>query len=194
VEPFQLLLHAGLSRRYPNDPQAATPPTTAASTTVGRAHTQRNLEPSRKCLKPGRQHRYSDSLPRLQQSRRPRGRDRQAIPELCPRHNRRPPTDDQWLVRPLFSKTPLAQKRFAATFGAPDHGPERERASVCQRHVPPTVQAPPKASARAPAQLPYRSMTVDGAGHSPACSRLSGSPPRRRACVRDQSYEDGAAP
>jgi len=132
--------------------------------------------------------------PRLQQSRRPRGRDRQAIPELCPRHNRRPPTDDQWLVRPLFSKTPLAQKRFAATFGAPDHGPERERASVCQRHVPPTVQAPPKASARAPAQLPYRSMTVDGAGHSPACSRLSGSPPRRRACVRDQSYEDGAAP
>ena len=86
------------------------------------------------------------------------------------------------------------QKRFAATFGAPDHGPERERASVCQRHVPPTVQAPPKASARAPAQLPYRSMTVDGAGHSPACSRLSGSPPRRRACVRDQSYEDGAAP
>ena len=37
-------------------------------------------------------------------------------------------------------------------------------------------------------------VTVDGAGHSPACSRLSASPPRRRAWVLDQSYEDGAAP
>ena len=37
------------------------------------------------------------------------------------------------------------------------------------------------------AQLPYRSITVDGAGHSPAFSRLSASPPRRRAWVRDQS-------
>src|SRR5437763_10235134 len=33
-------------------------------------------------------------------------------------------------------------------------------------------------------QAPYRSVTVDGAGHSPACSRLSASPPRRRACAR----------
>jgi hypothetical protein len=55
-------------------------------------------------------------------------------------------------------------------------------------------QAPPKASATAAAQLPYRSVTVDGAGHSPVCSRLSASPPRRRAWVRDQSYVDGAAP
>src|SRR5437588_5347057 len=58
----------------------------------------------------------------------------------------------------------------------------------------PGVQAPSKASARAAAQLPYRSMTVDDAGHSPACSRFSASPPRRRACVRDQSHEDGAVP
>ena len=66
---------------------------------------------------------------------------------------------------------------------------KRKRGSVYQR-----LQAPPKASARAAAQAPYRSMTVDGAGHSPAWSRLSASPPRRRACVRDQSQEDGAAP
>jgi hypothetical protein len=35
---------------------------------------------------------------------------------------------------------------------------------------------------------------VGGAGHSPACSHSSASPPRRCAWVRDQSYEDGAAP
>ena len=71
---------------------------------------------------------------------------------------------------------------------------KRKRGSVYQRHQGPGVQAPPKTSARAAAQAPYRSMTVDGAGHSPACSRLSASPPRRRAWVRDQSYDDGAAP
>ena len=38
-----------------------------------------------------------------------------------------------------------------------------------------------------PPSLPVRSVTMVGAGHSPACSRLSASPPRRRACVRDQS-------
>ncbi len=58
----------------------------------------------------------------------------------------------------------------------------RRRRSVCQRHCGPGVQAPSKASATAAAQAPYRSMTVDGAGHSPACSRLRASPPRR-ACV-----------
>ena len=42
-----------------------------------------------------------------------------------------------------------------------------------------SVQGPSKASARAFAQLTYTSLTVDGAGHSPACSRLSASPPRR---------------
>jgi hypothetical protein len=31
-------------------------------------------------------------------------------------------------------------------------------------------------------------------GHSPALSRLSALPPRRWACVRDQSYEDGSPP
>ena len=48
----------------PDGPPAATPSTTAASTTTDPAHTKRNLEPSRKCLKPTRQHRYSDSLSR----------------------------------------------------------------------------------------------------------------------------------
>ena len=64
---------------------------------------------------------------------------------------------------------------------------KRKARSVSQRHCGPGVQAPAKASARAAAQPPYRSVTVDGAGHSPPCSRLSASPPRRRACVRDQS-------
>jgi hypothetical protein len=60
--------------------------------------------------------------------------------------------------------------------------------------TPRGVQASPKASATAAAQAPYRSMTGEGAGHSAACSRLSASPPRRRAWVRDQSYDDGATP
>ena len=47
-----------------------------------------------------------------------------------------------------------------------------------------SVQATPNASATAAAHAPNRLITVDGAGHSPACSRLSASPPRRRACVR----------
>lgn len=55
------------------------------------------------------------------------------------------------------------------------------------------VQATPKASATAAAHAPYRSTTVDGDGHSPACSRLTASPPRRRECVRDQSYDDDGA-
>ena len=73
------------------------------------------------------------------------------------------------------------------------HMPKCKRGSYLNGSSRPGVHAPPKASARAAAHAPYRSMTVDGAGHSPACSRLSASPPRRRACVRDQSYEDGAA-
>ena len=64
-EPTQIhLIHRPQTPSTPNDPQAATPPTTAASTTTDPAHTKRNLEPSRKCLKPARRHRYSDSLPR----------------------------------------------------------------------------------------------------------------------------------
>ncbi len=46
----------------PDDPQAATRPTTAASTTTDHGQPQRILEPCQKCLKPTRQHRYSDSL------------------------------------------------------------------------------------------------------------------------------------
>ena len=43
----------------------------------------------------------------------------------------------------------------------------------------------------AAAQGPHRSVTVDGAGHSPACSRLSAPPPRRRACVRGRPVVGG---
>jgi len=76
---------------------------------------------------------------------------------------------------------------FAATFGALDYGRSASARPYVSGNYAQTVQTPPKASARAAAQLPYRSMTVDGAGHCPACSRFSASPPRRRACVRDQS-------
>ena len=39
-------------------------------------------------------------LPRLQQSRRPRGRDRTVIDESCARHKRPRPTNDRQLARP----------------------------------------------------------------------------------------------
>jgi len=42
--------------------------------------------------------------------------------------------------------------------------------------------------------MPYTSMTVEGAGQSPSRKRLSASPPRRAACVRDQSVDDGGLP
>ena len=38
------------------------------------------------------------------------------------------------------------------------------------------------------------SLTTAADGHSQSPRRLSASPPRRRACVRDQSYEDGSFP
>ena len=38
------------------------------------------------------------------------------------------------------------------------------------------------------------SMTVDGAGQSRARNRSSASPPRLRACVRDQSVDEGGLP
>jgi hypothetical protein len=91
--------------------------------------------------------------------------DGRVIAELCPRHNRRPRTYDRQLARQrLREGAPYASGSYATN-----------------------VQAPLKASVRDFAQLPYRSVTVDDAGHSPACSRLSASPPRWRAWVRDQS-------
>ena len=81
----------------------------------------------------------------------------------------------------------IAHERVPGDLSGPFHGRLTASASVCQRRLMPNVQTPPKASATPAAQLPYRSITVDGAGHSPARSRLSASPPRRRAWVRDQS-------
>ena len=43
------------------------------------------------------------------------------------------------------------------------------------------------ASARAALQVPNTRVTTLAAGHSPCARRASASPPRRRACVRDQS-------
>ena len=51
-----------------------------------------------------------------------------------------------------------------------------------------------RASAPATAQAPNRRLTTLAAGHSLSASRPSASPPRWRACVRDQSYEDGSLP
>jgi hypothetical protein len=53
-------------------------------------------------------------------------------------------------------------------------------------------QSDREAAARATAQAPKSRVTTLAAGHSPAASRSSASPPRRRACVRDQSYDDGS--
>jgi hypothetical protein len=44
-----------------------------------------------------------------------------------------------------------------------------------------------EAAARATAQVPKSRVTTLDAGHSPSASRLGASPPRRPACVRDQS-------
>jgi hypothetical protein len=49
------------------------------------------------------------------------------------------------------------------------------------------------ASTRAAAHVANSRLTVLGAGHSPRSRRSSASPPRRRACVRDQSYDDATA-
>jgi hypothetical protein len=50
------------------------------------------------------------------------------------------------------------------------------------------------AAARAAAHVPNRLATTLAAGHRPLANRSSASPPRRPACVRDQSYEDGSRP
>jgi hypothetical protein len=48
------------------------------------------------------------------------------------------------------------------------------------------------AAARAAFQLPQTEVTTLAEGQPPVLSRSSASPPRRRACVRDQSYDDGS--
>jgi len=116
---------------------------------------------------------------------RPAGSSRLAvIAELCARHNRWPPTYDQCQGGSLgrSSETTQWQNR-----------PRRPITSGARARFPMSAAFTPGRSAAAEgvgvafAQLPYRSMTVDGAGHSPACSRLNASSPRRRACVCDQS-------
>jgi hypothetical protein len=47
---------------------------------------------------------------------------------------------------------------------------------------------------RAANQLPHTAVTTLADGQLPSLKRRSASPPRRRACVRDQSYEDGSVP
>jgi len=124
------------------------------------------------------------ATPRLRRAR-PAGSSRLAvIAELCARHNRWPPTYDQCQGGSLgrSSETTQWQNR-----------PRRPITSGARARFPMSAAFTPGRSAAAEgvgvafAQLPYRSMTVDGAGHSPACSRLNASSPRRRACVCDQS-------
>jgi hypothetical protein len=50
------------------------------------------------------------------------------------------------------------------------------------------------ATARAPLQVPNRRVTTLAVGHPPCARRANASPPRRRACVRDQSYDVGNLP
>ena len=51
-----------------------------------------------------------------------------------------------------------------------------------------------KAAVRAAAHVPKRLVTTLAGGHAPTARRSSTSPPRRRAWVRDQSYDDGRRP
>jgi hypothetical protein len=57
-----------------------------------------------------------------------------------------------------------------------------------------TDQVSGRASAIAAAQVPYMSITVEDGGQSPSRNRLSAWPPRLRACVRDQSVDEGGLP
>jgi PAS domain S-box-containing protein len=50
------------------------------------------------------------------------------------------------------------------------------------------------AASRAAAQRPNRAVTTLPGGHVPTINRSRATPPRRRACVTDQSYEDGRRP
>jgi hypothetical protein len=47
---------------------------------------------------------------------------------------------------------------------------------------------------RAANQLPHTAVTTLADGQLHSLKRHSASPPRRRACVRDQSYEEGSVP
>jgi hypothetical protein len=47
---------------------------------------------------------------------------------------------------------------------------------------------------RAADQLPQTVVTMLAEGQVPSVTRRCASPPRRRACVRDQSYDDGSLP
>ena len=78
-------------------------------------------------------------LPRLQQPRRPRGRDRTVIDELCARHNRPRPTNDRQLARPRSPQ----DDRQERTRGRhpPSHSDWR-----CGKRVNPPAVGPPEAS------------------------------------------------
>ena len=80
--------------------------------------------------------------------------------------------------RPAIAWTSLAlwiaQERSRRPERSCSRTANRKRAYVGQR-LDAQALAWPNASARAAAQLPYRSTTVDGAGHSLACTRLSAS-------------------
>ena len=74
-------------------------------------------------------------MPRLQSSRRPRGRGRPVIHELCARYNQRPPPDDRQLARSRFRRDEHQQGRPApqdcSSAGRcrsrPEPGPPRRR-------------------------------------------------------------------
>jgi hypothetical protein len=90
------------------------------------------------------------------------------------------------LVRATCTNTLNAHSRFWIEACRPPHsrgyhGPRVGRRSSARR-----------AASRAAAQLPNTEVTTLAGGHTPASRRRSASPPRRRACVRDQSYDDGS--
>ena len=78
-------------------------------------------------------------MPRLQQPRQPRGRDRTVIDELCARHNRPRPTNDRQLARPRSPQ----DDRQERTRGRhpPSHSDWR-----CGKRVNPPAVGPPEAS------------------------------------------------
>ena len=74
--------------------------------------------------------------------------------------------------------------------------PEASRCHAERARFPPgaawTCLGP--SAARAALQLPNRLVTTLAEGHSPSANRACAPPPRRSACVRDQSYDDGSWP
>jgi hypothetical protein len=124
-------------------------------------------------------------------------------PGTSPTRITRAPSSGQQEIpaRRAFCRSPQATSdpRICGEFPAIGHKDARCAQSSASRDSPASDRSPPLLDAapvtvRAADQLPHTAVTTLAAGDSPRAKRSSASPPRRRACVRDQSYEDGSLP